>query len=560
MQHANRVAICTGLIQVRFCGFNRLNYGGVHVKIDMKGYFQTIKCTMLCAGLAIGVVGQVSTAIAAVGGTPAYQVESVPFQWVDATTGIKQPTRTAIPIGFDFGFYGEAFNSLAILESGVIVLGSDPNAVLASRIKVFQDSSLVLYYPSSAIYTRLEGTAPNRRLTISWVDMAYFSQYYCPSDTCIDPLVESYYGKGTFQTTLHEGSNDIVFRYQDVVFTDGPGTAIFNPDYGATAAVEIQNRERTQGVLYSRQSPNIFNASALRFFMSTPANLSPITDAGADQILYEGETIVLRDNGSRDPDGNIAGYQWNNCGLGFESPCYAPSSYWDTATISLTAPTVDADRVLSFSLTTTDNRGAYTTDSLQVTVRNVTTTPPIVNAGPDITANASAVFTLTGSATDSDGAIIKYLWEQVGWGIPVIVACTGKNTAILTCTAPATPTVPLTFQLTVTDNGGAVVSDTAVVTVITPPVANAGWDQIVKQKTTVTLDGSNSYGTGGSVAGYQWRQVSGKTVTLDNATSAKPTFVAPSTDKSTKLTFELTVTDKSGATAKDQVVVTVTKR
>lgn len=390
--------------------------------------------------------------------------------------------------------------------------------------------------------------------------MAYFSQYYCPSDTCTDPLVESYYGKATFQATLHEGSNDIVFRYQDVVFTDGPGTPIFNPDYGAYAIAEIQNQERTQGVLYSRQRPNILNASAVRFFMGTPANLSPITDAGADQTMYEGEPIVLRDNGSRDPDGNIASYQWSHCGVGFESPCYAPDTYWNTATISLTAPTVDADTVHSFSLTTTDNRGAYTTDSLNVTVRNITTIPPTVNVGPDVTVNASAVFKLTGSATDSDGTIVKYWWEQTGLGVYVIVGCTGRDTPILTCTAPATPTVPLTFQLTVTDNGGAHTSDTAVVTVIAPPVANAGPDQIVQQKTTVTLYGYNSYGTGGNVAGYRWRQVSGTTVTLNNATSAQPTFTAPGTDKPTKLTFELTVTDISGAMAKDQVVVTVTRR
>lgn len=281
-----------------------------------------------------------------------------------------------------------------------------------------------------------------------------------------------------------------------------------------------------------------------------------------DQTVYEGEEVFLRDNGSRDPDGNIARYQWNHCVLGFEAPCYAPDNYFNTATTSFTAPTADADTVHAFSFTTTDNGGAYTTDSLNVTVRNITTTPPIVNAGPDITVNASAVFKLTGSATDSDGTIIKYRWEQIGFGVPVIVGCTGRDTPILTCTAPATPTAPLTFQLTVTDDGGAHASDTVVVTVITPPVASAGPDQNVKQKTTVTLDGSYSYGTGGSVGvtGYRWRRVSGKTVTLTNATAAKATFTAPSTNSPIKLAFELSVTDARGATAKDQVVVIVTRR
>lgn len=530
------------------------------MRANVRVSIQMIKRLVISTGVVFSIIG--APEILAVGGTPAYQMQTVPFQWNDTTTAVTQQVKTAIPIGFDFQFYGETFSSLTILESGVIVLGTDPDAVLASRIKVFQDAALALYYPSSAVYTLLEGAAPNRRLTVSWVDMAYLVHSYCTTDTCDGPPVDYYFGKGTFQATLYESSNDIVFRYQDVVFSDGPGLVIVYPDYGEFATVEIQNRERTQGVLYSRQRPNVLNTTAVRFFMGTPANLSPITDAGADQTVYEGEEIFLRDNGSRDPDGNIDRYQWNHCLFGFEAPCYAPDNYFNTATTSFTAPTVDADTVHAFSLTTTDNGGAYTTDSLNVTVRNITTTPPTVNAGPDMSVNASAVFKLTGSATDADGTIVKYLWEQYAPGVGVITGCTGQTTATLTCTAPATPTDPLTFQLTVTDNGGAKASDRVLVTVITPPVASAGPDQIVKQKTTVTLDGSHSYGTGGSVgiAGYRWRQVSGKAVTLNNATAAKATFTAPSTNSPIKLTFELTVTDIRGVTAKDQVVVIVTRR
>ncbi len=92
------------------------------------------------------------------------------------------------------------------------------------------------------------------------------------------------------------------------------------------------------------------------------------------------------------------------------------------------------------------------------------------------------------------------------------------------------------------------------------PTANAGADQTVTQKTTVTLDGSASGDSDGRVVSYQWRQLKGSSVTLANATSAVTSFTAPRTRRGRTLTlvFELTVTDNGGASSTDQVTVTVT--
>ena len=91
-----------------------------------------------------------------------------------------------------------------------------------------------------------------------------------------------------------------------------------------------------------------------------------------------------------------------------------------------------------------------------------------------------------------------------------------------------------------------------------PPVANAGSDQTVAPRATVTLNGSGSDPEGQTLR-YQWRQTGGTTVQLSNATAARPTFTAPAvTSGSTTLTFSLTVTDSQNASASDssQVVVT----
>ena len=48
----------------------------------------------------------------------------------------------------------------------------------------------------------------------------------------------------------------------------------------------------------------------------------------------------------------------------------------------------------------------------------------------------------------------------------------------------------------------------------------------------------------GSIVGVQWRQISGATVTLDDACSLTPSFQTPA--QGGTLVFELTVTDEVG--------------
>jgi uncharacterized protein (TIGR03382 family) len=90
------------------------------------------------------------------------------------------------------------------------------------------------------------------------------------------------------------------------------------------------------------------------------------------------------------------------------------------------------------------------------------------------------------------------------------------------------------------------------------PQSAAGADLTAASGSQVTLDGSASADTGfGSIATYSWQQVSGSPVTLTGATEATASFTAPS--GSGTLEFELKVTDDSGATAADRVVVTLSK-
>lgn len=80
----------------------------------------------------------------------------------------------------------------------------------------------------------------------------------------------------------------------------------------------------------------------------------------------------------------------------------------------------------------------------------------------------------------------------------------------------------------------------------TVPVANAGPNQSVGAGTQVTLDGSASSDSDGTIATYTWSQTAGTAVTLSSTTVAQPTFTAPSPAATTTLTFTLRVTDERG--------------
>lgn len=195
--------------------------------------------------------------------------------------------------------------------------------------------------------------------------------------------------------------------------------------------------------------------------------------------------------------------------------------------------------------------------------------PPTANAGLDQTADEFATVSLSGTATDPDaGDTLSYLWTQTAGPS---VTLTGNDTLTPSFAAPdvlatATPVV-LTFQLQVTD--GTVNSNDAVDVTVndvglgtnSPPVADAGLDRDVGESRNIVLDGSGSSDPDPADSlTYSWRQTGGGTVTLANATSARPDFTSPDVESGVTetLTFELTVDDGTD-TATDTVNIRVSE-
>ncbi|WP_300670663.1 PKD domain-containing protein, partial [Desulfoluna sp.] len=295
---------------------------------------------------------------------------------------------------------------------------------------------------------------------------------------------------------------------------------------------------------------------------------TPTADAGQAQAHPETANgiptlITLDGSGSTDPDGSISAYHWARV-----------DSYTDITTIlssttaaqpSFNAPDVTEETALEFELTVTDNEGATATDRVQITITPVL--PPTANPGPDQTINEGFPVTLNGSgSTDPDGSITGWLWEQVPDSQAPTVSLAGANTSSASFTAPnvAPGGAILTFKLTVTDNDGAINSATTVVNIVhinQRPTADAGATQTVDEGTSVTLNGTGSIDSDGSLTSWLWEQVpdaQAPTVALAGATTSTASFTAPDIgpDGAT-LTFKLTVTDNNGAKSSATTTVNV---
>jgi len=89
----------------------------------------------------------------------------------------------------------------------------------------------------------------------------------------------------------------------------------------------------------------------------------------------------------------------------------------------------------------------------------------------------------------------------------------------------------------------------------TPPIADAGDDQIVIEGHTVYLDGSGSYDPDGLPLTYHWSGPAG--IVFSDSTAVDPTFIAPLVDEDTIFTLSLILFDGELYSDPDYVDITV---
>jgi len=123
--------------------------------------------------------------------------------------------------------------------------------------------------------------------------------------------------------------------------------------------------------------------------------------------------------------------------------------------------------------------------------------------------------------------------------------------------APGTVTPPDPGVIALTDPAASFdTTDIVPPTTNDPPVADAGPDQTVASEASVTLDGTGSSDPDvGDTITHSWTQTSGPAVTLDDASSATPSFTAPVGPA--VLVFEDEVCDQEPLCDTDSVTITV---
>jgi hypothetical protein len=280
-----------------------------------------------------------------------------------------------------------------------------------------------------------------------------------------------------------------------------------------------------------------------------PPNKAPLANAGADQtITLPANSVQLNGTGT-DADGTISAFQWARIS--------GPATYIMT-TLTGASTTVHGlvEGSYQFELTVTDNLGAIGKDTVVVIVNPAPNQPPVANAGADqtITLPTSSV-ALNGSGADPDGAIVSYSWNKISGPQQYVLSSSIQPSVTLSGLVEGS----YQFELTVTDNQGAIGKDTVMIS-LNPapnqsPVANAGSDIILTLPVNTASLSGNASDADGSVQSYQWTKVSGS----DSYTLTTPSLASTSATGLVEgvYIFRLTVTDNKGASASDEVQITV---
>ena len=269
-------------------------------------------------------------------------------------------------------------------------------------------------------------------------------------------------------------------------------------------------------------------------------NQPPVAKAGGPYSGFKRDAISLNGSASYDPDGDILTYLWD---------------FGDGATGAGPTPTHAYAASGTHTVTLAVNDG-------KANSAPATTTVTVINRAPVAKINPSAWSTdkfkplqfSGGFSTDADGDGLTYRWNF------------GDGTSATGLQVSHAWTKPGNYTVTLVVNDGEADSAPASVTITViayAPFANAGPNQTVVQRSTVTLNGTGSFDTDGNIVAYAWTQFSGEPIALIGANTATPSFVAPNIRGPGGLLaiFALVVTDDDGLQSFDDLVeITIVKK
>lgn len=280
----------------------------------------------------------------------------------------------------------------------------------------------------------------------------------------------------------------------------------------------------------------------------TTQNTAPVANAGVNQIQAVGALVQLDGSGSTDVDGDPLSYQWSLITV-------PPGSAAALSSLTAVKPTFTADRAGTYVAQLIVNDGKVS--SVPATVQ-ITTNPPLAptaSAGQNQTVSHRSTVHLSGSGTDPQGLALTFQWS--------LTTKPPLSTAALSSTTSANPTfvadLPGIYVAQLIVSNGILPSAPSLVTITTtntPPVADAGLNQIVPTLSNVLLTGAASTDADGDPLTYAWSftaRPTGSTAVLSSATASSPSFFA---DVAGAYVIQLIVSD--GFSSSNPATVTVT--
>ena len=229
------------------------NYSDLHVQLTQAavnlGWTPAERSNLRAACLAVEIA-------------PAYSVQTTTYNWIDPSshtvlTLSNDSVSSAQSIPFPFKLYGSSQSQVYVGSNGLIAL-STSGATSATNTNIPASST-----PNNAMYPYWDdlnpgsggsvrigtsGSAPNRRLVVSWVGV--------PRNSTTSYL--------TFQALLCETTNEVVFQYQEVQSGDATYGA------GRSATVGLENSVGTLAAKYSYNGSTLLqNNLAIRFQPAT---------------------------------------------------------------------------------------------------------------------------------------------------------------------------------------------------------------------------------------------------------------------------------------------------
>jgi myo-inositol-hexaphosphate 3-phosphohydrolase len=168
--------------------------------------------------------------------TSAANPVDAPFAWIDPASGgtrlsLADNGSAVVALPFAFDFYGTAYTSLTVSANGYVVFGSGaatehvpapittaaaPNGFAAPFWDDLDPGS------GGGVWHRTVGSAPDRKFVVGWIGVPHAAG-----------------GDATFEAVLEEGTNAVVFQYQDVDFGDVSTFATTVAPFAETPALAV---------------------------------------------------------------------------------------------------------------------------------------------------------------------------------------------------------------------------------------------------------------------------------------------------------------------------------